>query len=379
MQNLENLSKNKGGRPKETPSIQGRNFFLTIPHFEGSVKEVIETLKMNQPQWQYLKYAAVKQTHTKDAAKAVHLHLYVSFPKKRLIKLDRFDYLGKHGKLERVRDYSSVITYMTKENRPQCNFDYIEVVMRKDFPKAVQILLSQGLHIREIYTKYSSIVASKNWSGYLRLLSFHKDSEKIILQLEKPGLRMITPELIKARLSDQELSLYYSSDIYGRIIDKVNDIVRYGCHRPHKAKALFLTGRPGTGKTTFGLALARKVATFTFPDDGWFAGYQSDIFKMIQWEQFDISAFRYPKLLKFLQGLRMNLPIKGSHVNRSDNPLIYLTSNLTLQELICSRFSSKENRDKSRLNLGARIEEINLGDKPIFFLLKLLVSPIEDI
>jgi hypothetical protein len=268
---------------------------------------------------------------------------------------------------------------MTKENRPKANFDYIEDIMRKDFARAVEILLSQGLHIREIYKTYSSIVASKNWSGYLRYLAYQKESQKFRRELQKPGLRMITPELIRARLSDQEYELFHSCSMYQRIVDKVNETVVFGCNRPHKTKALFLVGSPNTGKTTFGLALQQRMGTFTFPDDGWWQGYESDVFKLIVWNEFDLRRFQYPTLLKFLQGLRMDLPIKGSHVTRSDNPLILLTSNMTLEELICKRFSSQQNRAKSRANLAVRIEQINIGDQPIFFLTKLLVRTTEDI
>ena len=373
------MDKKNRGRPTEIESLKGRHFFLTVPHFEGSLDQVIEALKLYQPEWEYLRYAAVIEKHTKNTDKATHLHLYVGFSKQCYVKLNRFDYLGKHGKLERVRNYASVLKYMTKENRPKANFDYIEDIMRKDFPRAVEILLSQGLHIRQVYKTYSSIVASKNWSGYLRYLQYQTDSDKILFELAKPGLRMITPELIKARLSDQEYNLFYSSDIYQNIVDKVNDIVVYGCNRPFKAHALLLVGPPNVGKTTFGLELQRRVATFTFPDDGWWQGYQSDVFKMIFWDQLDLRAFSYPKLLKFLQGLRMDLPIKGSHVTRNDNPLIFLTSNLSLEQHICKRFSSEQNRAHSRANLRVRIDEVNIGSTPIFFMIKLLVAPTEDV
>ena len=371
--------KKKAGRPFQTPSLKARHFFLTVPHFEGTLDGVFEALKAHQPEWEYLKYAAVLETHTKDEAKGSHLHFYVGFPQQCYVKLDRFDYLGKHGKLERVRNYASVLKYMTKENRPRANFDYIEDIMRKDFPRAVEILLSQGLTIRDIYKTYSSVVASKNWSGHLRYLQYQKDSQKFLTELRKPGLRFITPELIKARLSDEQQASYYSNPIFPRIVDKINDIVRYGCHRPHKAPALSLVGQPNTGKTTLGLALQAKVGTFTFPDDGWWQGYQSDVFKLIIWNQFDISRFKYPTLLKFLEGLRMDLPMKGSHVTRSDNPLIFITSNLTLEQHICGRFSVQQKRALSRANLAPRIDEINIGKTPIFMLLKLLVSPTQDI
>ena len=370
--------KNRGGRPKETASMEGRNFFLTVPHFGGTLDMVLDALKMHQEQWQYMKYAAVKQTHTKDGDKGTHLHLYVSYPKRLRIKLDRFDYLGKHGKLERVRNYSSVLKYMTKEARPRANFDYVQSIMQKDFARAVNILVDQGWTVRQVFLKYEDIVPNKNWQGYLRYKQHSIESQRIQNEVVKPGLRMITPELIKARLSEQEYNQYTSSDVYQKIVDKVNDIVKYGGNRPHKSKALFLTGAPGMGKTTLVLALAKRVGTYSFPDDGWFAGYESDVFKLIQWEQFDLTRMRYPNLLKFLQGLPLNLPIKGSHVYRADNPLIITTSNLRLDQHICARFSSQKNRAHSRANLAARIEQV-VVDRPLFFMTKLLVSPYEDI
>lgn len=366
----------KPGRPKETKSLKGRHFFLTVPHFSGSLQFVIDALKANQPQWQYIRYAAVKEDH-KQLENDTHLHLYLGFSKQCRIKLDHFDYLGKHGRLERIRSYSNVLKYMCKSSRPIANFNYIEQIMRKDFPRAIELLLDQGYTIRQIYKTYSSIVASKNWSGYLRFLHYQKQSAKFQFQRSKPGICLITPQLIRARLTDQQYNLYYSTPIYASIVELINDIVRYGGSRPHKSKALFICGQPNTGKTTLGLALQRLVSTFTFPDDGWWQGYESDTFKMIMWNQFDLRRLAYPTLLKFLQGLRMDLPIKGSHVTRSDNPLIFLTSNLTLEELICKRFSSQQNRVKSRANLAVRIQQINIGSTPLFLLLNLLVSPSE--
>ena len=363
----------------DSPQIRGRHFFLTVPHFGGTVDQVLEALKANQPQWQYLRWAAVMQTHTRDEDKGRHLHLYICFPKLLRVRMNRFDYLGKHGKLERVRNYKNILKYMSKQSRIRANFDYMESILQNDFVYGANLLVDQGWKPRQIIVNFPSIAHRKNWQGYLKLCAFNKQTQKFMAQAAKPGLRFITPELIRARLSDEEYSQYYSKPIYARIVDLINDTVRFGCRRPHKAKALFITGQPGTGKTTLGLALQQRMGTFTFPDDGWWQGYQSDVFKLIVWNEFNLKRLQYPTLLKFLEGLRMDLPIKGSHVTRCDNPLIYLTSNMRLEQLICNRFSSEENRQLSRANLAPRIEEVNIGSTPIFFLMKLLVSPLEDI
>lgn len=363
----------------DSPQLKGRHFFLTVPHFEGTVDEVLEALKANQQHWQYMRWAAVMQTHTRDEDKGQHLHLYIAFPKQLRVRMNRFDYLGKHGKLERVRNFKNILKYMSKQSRICANFDYMESILQKDFVYGAKLLMDQGWRPRQIVRNFSSIAHRRGWQGFLRLCALNRQTQKFMAQAAKPGLRFITPELIRARLSDEEHTLYHSNPIFARIVDRINDIVRYGCHRPHKAKALLITGKPGTGKTTLGLALQQRVGTFTFPDDGWWQGYQSDVFKLIIWNEFNLKRLQYPTLLKFLEGLRMDLPIKGSHVTREDNPLIYLTTNMSLEQLICSRFSSENNRQLSRANLSARIEQVNIGATPIFFLVKLLVSPLEDV
>ena len=375
------LEKRGIGRPRrdDAPQIRGRHFFLTVPHFAGTIDQVLQALRAHQQQWQFLRWAVVKQTHTRDEDKGTHLHLYLGYPKLMRMRLNRFDYLGKHGKLERVRDYKSILKYMSKQSRIRANFDYMESILQKDFVYGANLLLAQGWKPRQIIHSFSSIAHRRNWQGFLRLCALNKQTQKFQAQAAKPGLRFITPELIRARLTPEQCALYYSSPVFARIVDKINDIVRYGCHRPHKAKALLITGAPNTGKTTLGLALQQRVGTFTFPDDGWWQGYQSDVFKLIMWNQFNLKKLQYPTLLKFLEGLRMDLPIKGSHITRCDNPLIYLTTNLSLEQHICSRFSSEKNHSLSRANLAARIEEVDIGSTPIFFLLKLLVSPLEDV
>ena len=368
---LEETLKKKKGRPRQVPSIRGRHFFLTVPHFKGTLEQVLAGLAQHQSQWHYLRYAAVLQSHAQGDP---HLHLYIAYPKLTYLKLNQFDYLGSHGKLERVRNYRAILMYMTKQSRPRANFNYIQEIMRKDFPRAVQILQSQGLSIRQIYRDYSTIVASKNWRGYLRFLQYTQQSKKFLDQKAKPGLCFIDQDLIRARLNDQQYTLFHSNPGFARIVQRINDIVRYGGYRPHKSLNLLISGAPNIGKSTLGLALARCVGTFTFPDDGWWQGYQSDVFSLILWNQFDLHRFAYPTLLKFLQGLRMDLPIKGSHVTRCDNPLIFMTSNLTLQQHICRRFASQDNRAFARANLSARIQCIDMGSTPLFLLLKLLGS-----
>ena len=45
---------------------------------------------------------------------------------------------------------------------------------------------------------------------------------------------------------------------------------------------------------------------------------------------------------------------------RNDNPIHILTSNYTLEQLICKTFESEDSRAKARSNLKARIKEVTI-------------------
>ena len=93
------------------------------------------------------------------------------------------------------------------------------------------------------------------------------------------------------------------------------------------------------------------------------------------WDEFNLRTLPYGNLLKLMQGRPMQLPQKGGHAKRADNQLIYMTSNLSLQQHICARFRSEANREHARLNLRARIKEVRVPENhALFILLRLIVA-----
>ena len=98
---------------------------------------------------------------------------------------------------------------------------------------------------------------------------------------------------------------------------------------------------------------------------------------MLIWDEFSLSVYPYPDLLKLLEGAPMKLPQKGGHVQRADNQLVACTSNLTLREHIGMRFRTSENRAHSRANLGVRFTEVVIPEGyTLFMLIKLIASTV---
>ena len=103
-------------------TVEATHVFLTIPHF-SKLDEVYEKLESESKEHFIKHFAVVLEEHTQDVNKGSHIHVYVSFKKRREIGLRYFDFLGKHGNLQKVRSAEAVLQYMNKENVCKANFD----------------------------------------------------------------------------------------------------------------------------------------------------------------------------------------------------------------------------------------------------------------
>ena len=80
--------------------------------------------------------------------------------------------------------------------------------------------------------------------------------------------------------------------------------------------------------------------------------------------QTDISRFKHKQIL---------IPMRWNACKKYDNPLVIMTSNLTLDQHIAKRYAdSPDLYTVASQNLGARITNVSVST-PLFFMQKLLV------
>lgn len=341
------------------------------------------------------------QTHA--ASGLPHLDILLVFQKNTNPVLTTFDYLIKDFKIQQrdvgdqvkvghvwVTPYSpkrlnkailqygqkqdpTVLTNMTLEVKQQLlqltllkadSYRYLELQMLKN---PLHFKLQQYVRKHDLYQYI------KGWSSIKSKL---KDSQVAAANLElknKSGFKFIDRAFIQSRFSSQQLLTYDSWSGYQAIVDKLNQIILCGCKRPFKSKQLFLVGPPNTGKTTLVRQIQKYCATYHLDVSNWFPNYRDGVYTLFFWDQFKLKGgMSHTDLLKFLQGSPMDLQYKGGSSLKLDNPLIVMTSNMTLGQHIDLKFKDCQQRALARQNLAVRIEQVLIPKSlDLFLLLKL--------
>ena len=369
--------------------FQGKYLFLTLPKFEVEQEEICRLkravfqaiLEREAPTLEHV--GVVRQAH-KDGS--FHLHVYLQYHTRRTLSLKHFDYLPKHPNVQIVRGLKEVLNYLAKQDaaplyskgfNPRYEIDKRRIE-REPFALLSEVMQQDPLHFKVwqwIQTNNLQVAASRgNWPKAISQLKHHQIVLANRCLRARVGICQITRPLIEATLSPQELAIYDSWDGYQVIVDHLNQIPRYGFQRPHKIPNLLVVGRPNIGKTALAREIRKSSAVYSFGVDNWFPRFQNRVYPMILWNQFYLRAMPYGQLLNILQGEPTDLPYKGGSTLKQDNQLIYITSNMTLQQHICSRFRDLAARDLARANLAARITQVIVPDgHDLFVLLKLII------
>lgn len=133
--------------------------------------------------------------------------------------------------------------------------------------------------------------------------------------------------------------------------------------RHYKSKTLHLwSNKPGMGKTSLLNLLKRVSPSYRWPDDNWFDHYENDLYQWILWDEFRLTGQNSEFLKRLFAGDEMRLPVKGSHAYKKDNPLIFLTSNFSLQTHIWRKVRNKSLRVIELGAFNARIHEIEVKE-----------------
>ena len=395
-------------------SFQGKRFFLTIPHFDeienvvkylnwykdGSLqsktKEMPCFLEKNssygqQYNFNSLKdYAVVLETHTKDEMKGKHLHVYIEFEERREISSSHFDFLGKHGNLQKVRSEIATLQYMQKESEVTASFDVIDRMIAKaktanEIKKLIfNLIVFRDWQTSQINNKFGSIVTQVN---ILELFKVAKQAKTDSVEqsrfewMKSNRIRKITRELMEKRLTQFELNLIEMYPVYQQLIDVINRLLVKGNNHDHKQCTIALVGEPSIGKNTFANQLAKHFATYFFPLDNWHQGeYINGIYEIWVWHEWDFRIISKSDFLLLTEGERCDLRVKFAKATKVDRPLLILTSNQKFEDQCKEKFKRNFTLQSSCINaLKVRIEEFNFGLLKIHFLNKLLVSVNEDI
>ena len=300
----------------------------------------------------------------------------------------RYDYIIKHGNLTRYSKLNeAILSYNFKEDKsPIRNFDISKSLIKyhasnkKSLYKILETAMLENpftFNANEwiLENKIRGEMIMTSWQSIVKAVTIEQETVCNNLLRNKPGIQLITPELISSKLTPEELKVYNSWSGYQVIIDHINQIPTYGTRRPHKTKQLLIVGPPNTGKTTLALEIEKYVAVYYKDVTNWFPKYRSHVYEMILWNEFGLRSMKYQKLLNLLEGVKLDLEYKGGSTLKIDSQLMFMTSNMSLNRHIQHRFRNPQDRRDSRLNLRARITEVILPpNHNLFFLTKVITK-----
>ena len=222
------------------------------------------------------------------------------------------------------------------------------------------------------------------WSGIKTKLKDMQLAAANLLLKQKKAFKHINRELIESNLNSQELQIFDSWKGYQTIVNYLNQIVTYGYKRPMKTKNLLITGKPNIGKTSFIEAdlnntrncIQRYCSVYPMSAKTWWPNYKSEVYQLISWNQAKLTSYSYDTILKVLEGSKVDLPQKGSSTLKYDNPLVLMTSNMTLDQMIDQKFGySRTYVQMARKNLAVRIQNVIVPEDHNLFLLQKLLLP----
>ena len=399
-------------KASKAPIIRSRYFRLVIPDLQpykdqpaslNKLKgDTLNLLLQKQTYLQYYKLAV--ETHPTTGVP--HLDILLLYSQSVVKSLNRFDYLVKHGHLTKYRHLNAaILAYGDKQdqqaltNLPKTSdpitgelkqdtsrvlnlaqlkrdpYRYLELQMLKD---PFHFNLEQYCRQHDLFTHISG------WTGIKTKL---KDSQLAAANIQlrsKSGFRHIDKALIESNLNPQQFNAYISWKGYQTIVNYLNQMISQKGNRQQKSLNLLITGAPNTGKSALvwqrnplpqRAAISNFCSVYPIGMSQWFPKYQSDVYHCIYWNQAKLTSYSYDTILKLLDGSPLDLPNKGSVSRKVDNPLIIMTSNMTLEQMIVQKFGNNPDyQQMARKNLAVRVQNLVVPKgKDLFLLQKLLV------
>ena len=401
------MKKKTSEKTGRAPKIKGKNYRLVIPdlkQYKNSTPEEISVLKgdvllflqRNQKSRNLRYHSIAVQLH--PTSKVPHLDILLIYGKSVQTSLNRFDKLIKHGNLTAYRQLNkAIVQYGTKEdkhplsNLPLDSFEILDLQLLKKDPYLYlqKQMLKDPLHfnVQQYVRQHDLFQYIFSWASIKNKLKDSQIAAANLLLKSKPGFKLITQRIINSCLTPQQIELYNGQwNGYRRIVSYLNQMIIQKGNRQEKELNLLITGSPNCGKSALiwhskahGIynPLSKYCSVFPIGMSQWFPKYQSDVYHMIYWNEAKLTSYSYDTILKLLDGSPLDLPSKGSVSRKVDNPLIIMTSNLTLEQMIQQKFYYNKNYiDMARRNLAVRVQNVIVPEGYNLFLLQKLLLPI---
>ena len=399
------MKKKASEKTGRAPQKSSRYFRLVIPNLTDYTnssesqlqllkQQTLQFLQQNQKHRHLQYYSIAVQRHLNNVP---HLDILLLYEKSVKNSLNRFDKYIKHGDLTTYRKINEcILNYNYKydkfplTNLPQDNKKIINLheLKRDPYLFLYTKMKQDPLHFNlEQYVESSQLSEHiSGWSGIKTKLKDMQQAAANLILRNKPGFQLITRELIESQLSSDQLKLYDSWGGYQTIVNYLNQIPCYGYKRPIKTKNLLITGPPNCGKTTLfsnrypqegQTPIANFVSIYPMATKDWWPRYKSETYKLIFWNEAKLTSYSYDILLRVLEGTQVDLPYKGGSTLKYDNPLVVMTSNLTLQQMISQKFNyNSRYQQMANANLNVRVQNVILPQGYDLFLIQKLFLPL---
>ena len=402
----------KLGRPRKEGSqtiLKSANWRLVIPNLQQYVDstprqlmnlkyQVLQKLKQYQKKYQLRYYHIALERHANGVP---HLDILLIYPKSVQHRLTHFDYLLKHGNITTYRKLNAaILNYGKKQDKEalsnlpedkvlpsgQVVNQIIQIQQLKKDPYFYlqKQMLKDPLHfnLEQYVRKHNLDPYITSWSSLKTKLKDMQTAAANLLLKNKPGFKLITRQLIQSQLTSDQLKKYDSWSGYQIIVNKLNQMILLKGKRKMKTLNLLISGPPNVGKTSLfhnpnhqphEHCVQDFCSLYPMGMSQWFPKYQPGVYHMILWNQAKLTSYSYDTILKLLEGSHMDLPNKGSVSRKVDNPLVIMTSNLTLQQMIQQKFGyNKDYVTMAKANLAVRVQNVVIPKGYNLFLLQKL-------
>ena len=326
-----------------------------------------------------------------------HLDILLVYQKSIQRRLTDYNYLYKPAHVSTYRYLNrAIIEYGRKEDKQSLsnfpeNLDEvfsIQELKRDSYAYLYDRMKEDPLRFNlEEYVQRNNLSKDvSNWSSIKVKLKDMQLAAANMLLRQKPGFKFITQELIKENLNEKEYALFHGKwNGYRRIVSYMNSMITQRGARDPKSLNLLLSGPPNCGKSALVWhpaphghfnPISRYCSVYPIGMSQWFPKYHSDVYHCIYWNQAKLTSYSYDTILKLLDGSPLDLPNKGSVSRKVDNPLIIMTSNMSLEDMITQKFGySKDYLKMARKNLAVRVQNVIVPEGyDLFLLQKLLVA-----